>query len=650
MDPLVRASLSLQRVAERHAHALLFAAALGLLSFAGSLVPSNFGVGFEGLVYATLAVASALLRPSELVAIVVLSLALVGLRALGEPGEPALVPLGLRLALCFVFGFLYRALYQKKLQKMGEAARSELNAEKKRLLEAARAYRLTGSVESSERGLETGALELAQSVDFVLTLLAASFELNGVAYYSADTRGRLTLRAACPQKNFKPRIESEEGPLAVAAARRESFALVGNKVASRAAPYLEAEPVGALYCLPAQRGASLEGLLYVDRRAETPFDDEALAVFSRAVEFILRAAENERAFSRLERQAREQSKLYRAAEALGAARSEAEVIELGVEAARDVAAFDFAAVTLFHRKNGLHEICAVSGGSLEHLVGSTFRQNAGLVSMVIANQHPLPYRGEYDSERQLVFSRGQEVRGLPSLLVLPLLLHERALGTLVLGSEQKGVFSEEVRPTLEVLARHMAVSLANARMVSRLEEQATTDGLTGLLNKRALIRAAERRIRAASRFGKPLSILVTDIDHFKKVNDTYGHDVGDVVIKGLSEVIHRAQRDTDIAGRFGGEEFVVVCEQTDEPGAMNLAERIRHELEATTFQTELGPLKVTCSVGVATFPASGKDWEALFKATDEALYASKRAGRNRVTVFRPRLKVGSAAPIAESGS
>ncbi|MGC4091789.1 MAG: GGDEF domain-containing protein [Polyangiaceae bacterium] len=127
--------------------------------------------------------------------------------------------------------------------------------------------------------------------------------------------------------------------------------------------------------------------------------------------------------------------------------------------------------------------------------------------------------------------------------------------------------------------------------------------------------------------------MVCDIDHFKKVNDTYGHDVGDQVIHGFAEVLKRVKRDTDAVGRFGGEEFVVVCEETDERGAAQLAERIRSELESTTFHSELGQLKVTCSVGVAPFPAAGATWEALFKATDEALYASKRGGRNRVTVW-----------------
>jgi diguanylate cyclase (GGDEF)-like protein len=217
-------------------------------------------------------------------------------------------------------------------------------------------------------------------------------------------------------------------------------------------------------------------------------------------------------------------------------------------------------------------------------------------------------------------------------------VHDRVLGTLVLGSKRRGAFGDAVRPTLEVLASHVAVSLANARMLKRLEELATRDGLTGLFNKRALTELAAHKLRSAQRFKKPLSLLVCDIDHFKRVNDTYGHDIGDLVIKGFGDVLARVKRDTDVVGRFGGEEFVVICEETDENGALQFAERIRQELELATFHSELGPVKVTCSIGVAPFPAAGTSWESLFKATDEALYASKRGGRNRVTAWNPKLQ------------
>jgi two-component system, cell cycle response regulator len=226
----------------------------------------------------------------------------------------------------------------------------------------------------------------------------------------------------------------------------------------------------------------------------------------------------------------------------------------------------------------------------------------------------------------------------PSLLVLPLLMHDRALGTLILGAKRRHAFGDAVRPTLEVLASHLAVSLSNARMVHKLETMATTDGLTGLLNKRAMLEEGAKKVAAAARFGRDLSMLVVDIDFFKKVNDTHGHDVGDLVIKGLGEVLKRQKRATDLVARFGGEEFIVLCEQTDEKGAMLLAERIREELGKTKFRTPGATLSVTCSVGVSSFPQAGASWETLFKAADEALYVSKRSGRDRCTAWRAQRK------------
>lgn len=359
------------------------------------------------------------------------------------------------------------------------------------------------------------------------------------------------------------------------------------------------------------------------------------------VKLVRRSVDNERVLLMLDRAKIEQGKLYRAVERLNEARTEVQVIEAGVSSARDFAAFQFAAVTLL-RKGGQHEICAVSGAGADELVGKTFRDAKGLVAMVVENRHPLPYRGECDTDVQVLFTKDLRAPRLPSLLVLPLLVHDEAVGTLVLGSQEPGGFGPDERVILQVLAGHVAVSLANARMVKRLEELATTDGLTGLLNKRALTETARQKLRSAKRFQKPLSVLLCDLDHFKRVNDTHGHDVGDRVIRGFADVLKRVKRETDAVGRFGGEEFVIVCEQTDVEGAELLAARVRTELAATTFVTSSGPLAVTCSVGIATCPHAGEGWEELFKATDEALYASKRGGRDRVTVWSPRLRTAKA--------
>jgi diguanylate cyclase (GGDEF)-like protein len=139
-------------------------------------------------------------------------------------------------------------------------------------------------------------------------------------------------------------------------------------------------------------------------------------------------------------------------------------------------------------------------------------------------------------------------------------------------------------------------------------------------------------------------VLFVDIDHFKNVNDSHGHDVGDVVIRGLGEILRRMKRNTDAVARFGGEEFVLLCEETDAHGAQLLAERVREELERTTFHPNGKgglELRVTCSLGVATLTDAGASWEQLFKAADEALYVSKRGGRNRTTVWSPAARAKS---------
>jgi diguanylate cyclase (GGDEF)-like protein len=381
----------------------------------------------------------------------------------------------------------------------------------------------------------------------------------------------------------------------------------------------------------------LRGILAIDRVDARPFTAHEEELASQAARYCLRAIQNERVFLQLERAKIEQGKLYRAAQSLSHATSENDVLEAGVRAAREIASFDLAMVTVFDPEARAHVVRAATSadGAIDALVGQTFAHNAGLVSMVVQNRFPLPYKGDFDPHHQVVLSKKHPWPRIPSLLVLPLLMHDRALGTLVLGARRAHAFGDAVRPTLEVLASHLAVSLSNARMVQKLEMMATTDGLTGLLNKRALLEAAHVKLTAAQRFRRKLSLLVVDIDFFKRVNDTYGHDVGDDVIRGLGDVLRRQKRATDEVARFGGEEFVVLCEQTDEAGATLLAERIREELAATSFASSQGSLSVTCSVGVATYPDAGADWDALFKAADEALYSSKRGGRNRVTVSIP---------------
>jgi diguanylate cyclase (GGDEF)-like protein len=221
---------------------------------------------------------------------------------------------------------------------------------------------------------------------------------------------------------------------------------------------------------------------------------------------------------------------------------------------------------------------------------------------------------------------------MASLLILPLTVHETVIGALCLAASRRGAFRDDVRPLLQVLANQVATSLLNARMVRRLAEAATTDPLTGLPNRRSFAAVFDRRYRSAERYRKPLSLIMCDLDFFKKVNDTYGHDIGDEVLRGFAQVLRECMRDLDTCARLGGEEFVVLCEETDAEGARLVAERVRTVLAKREFAAAGTTFHVTCSLGIATFPAHAADPDALAKAADEAVYAAKKGGRNRSVV------------------
>ncbi len=559
-----------------------------------------------------------------------------------------------------VFGAMNWVIFRGEIARVRQASVDRVHSELSRIREAARSYRLGDAVRGpvgdewhvsadpiDERLIQSSVEQLHVSLRLVLTLLRGTLGLRTAALlWRADQQLYLReVSSECERLSSGP-FELDRGIVAAAFTTEQVVWIPASKSAGRIPLYSVEQTTGDVAVLPLFDGETPLGALVLDALPERTLDASCLQTLEEAARFAQRAVENERLFLTVQRTKDEQAKLYRATNLLAKARTEAEVIQAGVESARAFTRFDFAAVTLYHQASDSHEICAVSGQHADALVGKSFGANQGLVSMVVANRHPLPYRGEYYPGKHQVFAPDLEPPELGSLIVLPLYMHDAQLGALLLGSDEEGTFGDDVRPLLEVLAKHVSVSLANARMVKRLEDLATTDGLTGLLNKRALIEMAHLKIRSSQRFAKPLSVIVGDIDHFKKVNDTYGHDIGDVVIKGFGAILKRTKRETDAVGRFGGEEFVLVCEETDSTGARLLAERIRAELEATTFHTPQGPLQVTCSLGVATFPLAGHDWTALFKATDDALYVSKRKGRNRVSVWSAGLTEGTWKPPA----
>lgn len=198
-------------------------------------------------------------------------------------------------------------------------------------------------------------------------------------------------------------------------------------------------------------------------------------------------------------------------------------------------------------------------------------------------------------------------------------------------TEQKR-FRTEQQQANELLARQLREI---QDLQARLQEQAIRDGLTGLFNRRYLDETLPRELSRAKRDGYPLAIIMLDIDHFKHINDTYGHPTGDDVIKCLGAIIRQGAREGDIACRYGGEEFVIVLPHMETDAALQRAEKWRADVQSTVVRHGDLDIRFTISAGVSAYPDHAANPEALIACVDTALYRSKTDGRNRVTRFQP---------------
>lgn len=627
---------------------------LGLLLLVGVAGVVQYVGGFRSvaspLVYIAVAFLASFTRRGAGPALVAIAIAYeAGLYFFTE-GRSEALPFAIHAVFLAVFGVLNFLFTRVEIARVRDQSRRELEGERERVRSDARMFRLVsapsaGGVRDEERLTRSSVEEAKQQLFHLLQLLHATLDLHTCVLLLRERDNSSKLRIAemvttSDQVGEGP-FDAGGGAVGAVLKRESTMNLEHLRPGYKGLSYYVGPALVQAFCgVPIVDGGQVVGVLCADRLADTPFSEREQQVLSQSVAHVLRALENERVFVQLERSKREQTVLHRASQALGAALDEKAVLRAGVEAAMDIAPFDFAAVTLFDAEEKKHRVREVVcedeelAGKIAKLV---FRDNTSLVAMAVKNRHFLPYRGDFDAAHQVIFTKRKNLNGMRSALVLPLVVREDAVGTLVLAATRKGAFGEGVRSTLQVLANQLAVAMSNAQAVARLEEMATTDGLTKCLNKRAFLEELERKLTSARRFGRPLSLIVTDIDHFKSVNDTYGHATGDVVIKELGEILRNAKRDTDIVARFGGEEFCVLCEETDTEGARLLAERIREELKGTVFQTELGKLSVTASLGVATFHADDKSTpqstHALFEASDKALYAAKHGGRDQVSLY-----------------
>jgi len=464
-------------------------------------------------------------------------------------------------------------------------------------------------------------------------------EQSGSSKVSARNPPTLVVKEMATQSEYaaEDRVLSGPGLLTSLIADPKEVRLRSLK-GKRLPPYYQGpEPVTDLCAVPLLDGASLRGILCADRIDDQPFSDEDAAVLQRAANHIRRVIEHERVFAAVERSKYEQEQFYRASEMLSEALTLEQVYEKTFAAVRAIASYDLAVVSAVGA-GGEHEVLSVDANVDDadfaalagNLAGHRWAEPRSLVSMAVKNRHYMPATGDLADPDAPLFGTSLKLPKAKSIIVLPLIRGEQVLGAITFVARRQGVFPNATREMLRVISHHVGVSLQNARMYQSMETRATTDGLTGLTNHRAFQERLAQLHALAERTGQKYSVILTDIDHFKSINDTYGHPVGDQVLKRVASIFTGRARKVDTVARYGGEEFVLVLPDTDGKGAEHFANKLREEIGEQVMTSEHGTFKITISMGVAEFPLDGKERLGLIEKADQALYYCKEHGRNCV--------------------
>ena len=221
----------------------------------------------------------------------------------------------------------------------------------------------------------------------------------------------------------------------------------------------------------------------------------------------------------------------------------------------------------------------------------------------------------------------------PFFVCIPLMIESEVLGVLNLNDSERGAFPIDELDFVLNVTEFISLSISNSLSFTKAETLSVTDGLTSLYNHQYMQNVLNGECVRSMRYSSPLSLMILDIDLFKKINDTYGHQKGDEILMEVAALLKQFCRSNDIAARYGGEEFVLVLPETKLAGALHIAERIRQELEERVFRHGQVEFKVTISGGVAEFDKEKLRTGALMiKSADDALYVAKHGGRNRIVV------------------
>ena len=397
------------------------------------------------------------------------------------------------------------------------------------------------------------------------------------------------------------------------------------------APADTAHTERALLALPLITGEQKLGaaLLLFDRAYAFTSEEQLRAeqIAAQAASVLAKAKQ----FDEARRRARELTALHNTSLAITASQDLPTLLRTIIERATQLLDTPYGSVYLCDEER--QEVrCVLTLNTREDYTGAVLKYGEGVAGTVAQTGKPLVianYRAW--AERMAVFEYDEP---FGAVLSAPMIWQGHITGIIsVLHNADQRRFTQADMELLSLLADQAGVAIENARLFREVQRLAITDDLTGIYNRRHLFTLGEHEFQRARRFERFLSAIMLDIDHFKRVNDTYGHAIGDQVLRIIAQRCSEHIRDVDVIGRYGGEEMGIILPEANARTARQIAERLRVRVSELPIPTSRGMLNLTISLGVAPLVSDVLTLDVLFDRADAALYVAKQTGRNRVAVY-----------------
>ena len=397
--------------------------------------------------------------------------------------------------------------------------------------------------------------------------------------------------------------------------------------------------IGSIIASPLIIREEIHGIMLIahyNKQQYSQEDQSLLNVFANHASIII---DNVLLYAHAEQRMLELSVLHEVGKALSSILNLEELLEkIAVNSSELVKAERVSLMFLNEKKQVLYIKTAV--GLSKEIIDTTEQPVGEGIAGIVARKAQILTIPDIEQERSLQKLKNGAMYRSSSFVSLPIIIRRKVVGVLNVSEKTTGTnFTAEDAELLDTFLNQATTAIENAILYHNMEQLAVTDGLTMVYNHRYFQERLEKEVRRAERYSLSLTLMMLDVDYFKKYNDTYGHPKGDVVLKEITDILRENVRDFDVIARYGGEEFAVILPNTGKK-AQDVAERMRMAVAATDFPVNKdGKVeRKTISIGVATYPTDAEDDLQLIDRADEALYIAKESGRNLVIVYQSQGK------------